>query len=220
MSKLSAFVKNTADLGHKATRKNPRIYPKAKTKRFNVRQPVPIDPEENKLLTQWWSDYRLRYNAVIDLLTYELKVKESVLTASIRRDDEGDRKRRWEVNESWNKETRAHSRPALEMMLNELAKEKQHRLVLFEQKAHENIMANMTKIEELAAASEHLVTWENLDEKIEEIFNSPVVDYNFLVDQHGKVVHGSSPLPHPSDAKKSDEGLPNLSSTDDLSVTV
>lgn len=74
------------------------------------------------------------------------------MAASIRRDDEGDRKRRWKLNESWNRDTRIQSKPALEMLLNDLLKERKERVDLFNQRVDEKLMTDSTKITELVVS--------------------------------------------------------------------
>nr|CAH8850575.1 unnamed protein product [Trichobilharzia regenti] len=194
MSKLEVFAKTLADLGHKRFRKNPRVYPKAKSKLLKVRQPTPVDPEEDELCRKWWTDYRLQYEATSKLFAYEIYRQKMEAMAISRTDHEHERNRRQELTEHWNRETQLAATDKLEELL-KLQIEKQNiKITEFMNKEtvfSEKLQADLAAIKML---SEQMITEENLDEKIDEIMNSDVVDYNFIVDHKGNIIRGSKPL--------------------------
>ncbi|CAL8090830.1 unnamed protein product [Calicophoron daubneyi] len=204
MSKLSNFVKTMAELGHRRTRKNPRIQPRAKTKRFNVRQPTPIDPCEDQMLQKWWSDYRLQYSATTSLLQFDLHSKEAAETATERRDDEGERKRRLLLNKAWNNDTHVQSISHLKTILSDLTEAKQKRFLSLREAEKEKLDSVELRISALVTAIPHMITRENIDQKLEELFNSGVVDYNFVVDSRGNITYGSERL-HKSEQSEAHE---------------
>ncbi|VDQ16266.1 unnamed protein product, partial [Trichobilharzia regenti] len=105
MSKLEVFAKTLADLGHKRFRKNPR-------KLLKVRQPTPVDTEEDELCRKWWTDYRLH-----KLFAYEIYRQKMEAMAISRTDHEHERNRRQELTEHWNRETQLAATGKLEELL-------------------------------------------------------------------------------------------------------
>ncbi|KAF8561806.1 hypothetical protein P879_09138 [Paragonimus westermani] len=194
MSKLAAYLKTFAEQGVKRSRKNPRIRPRAKTKLFIIRQPTPVDPVEEKLLKQWWTDYRLQYDAVMDLFAYELRTKEVELAATIQSDFEGERERRSSLNQLWNQETRTQSINHLQTLLGTLVESQDKRLLEFKQSVVDDNSEEMNRLEAVAALAPNMITRDNIDQKVDEILNADVVDYNFMIDFKGHIIGGSQPI--------------------------
>ncbi|KAA3672756.1 small subunit ribosomal protein S26 [Paragonimus westermani] len=189
MSKLAAYLKTFAEQGVTRSRKNPRI-----PKLFIIRQPTPVDPIEEKLLKQWWTDYRLQYDAVMDLFAYELRTKEVELAATIQSDFEGERERRSTLNQLWNQETRTQSINHLQALLGTLVESQDKRLLEFKQAVVDDSSKEMNRLEAVAALAPNMITRDNIDQKVDEILNADVVDYNFLIDFKGHIVRGSQPI--------------------------
>ncbi|KAK4471600.1 hypothetical protein MN116_005013 [Schistosoma mekongi] len=198
MSRLATFAKTLADLGNKRVRKNPRVYPKAKGKLLKVKQPTQIDPVEYELCQKWWADYRLQYEAVRNLFKYEIERQKMKAISASRIDHEHERKRRHELTESWNKETHLIARDKFEKLLKVLIDKQTCKLAEFEDQQMKSLTKLKANIDEVAMLAGQMITEENLDDKIDEIINSDVVDYNFVVDYKGNIVRGTKPLEHKS----------------------
>ncbi|KER20571.1 hypothetical protein T265_15288 [Opisthorchis viverrini] len=220
MSKFADFARHFAPKHLRPSRKNPRIRPRAKTKLFNVRQPTPVDPVEHELLLDWWRNYRLQYAAVKDLFAYELKTKEVELAAAIKKDDEGERNRRHALNTAWNVETRTQAITPLRSLLEQLTIEHNQRLLDFRQTMSDRVERERARIQAILAAEPNIITRDNIDAKLEEIFNSDIVDYNFMVDHAGRIVRGSKPYENPNQEAPSSDTEPKTDPPDPLSVQV
>ncbi|KAH8876802.1 28S ribosomal mitochondrial protein [Schistosoma japonicum] len=198
MSKLATFSKTLADLGNKRVRKNPRVYPKAKGKLLKVKQPTQIDPVEYELCQKWWTDYRLQYEAVRNLFKYEIERQKMEAISASRIDHEHERNRRHELTESWNKETHLIAIDKFEKLLKALIDKQTCKLAEFENEQMKSLTKLKANVDEVATLAEQMITEKNLDDKIDEIMNSDVVDYNFVVDYKGNIVRGTKPLEYKS----------------------
>ncbi|TGZ58963.1 hypothetical protein CRM22_009339 [Opisthorchis felineus] len=220
MSRFADFARTFAPKHLRPSGKNPRIRPRAKTKLFKVRQPTPVDPVEHELLLDWWRNYRLQYAAIKDLFAYELKTKEVELAAAIQKDDEGERNRRQALNTAWNAETRTQATAPLRSLLEQLTVEHDRRLLDFRQTMGDRVERERARIQAILAAEPNIITRDNIDAKLEEIFNSDIVDYNFMVDHAGRIVRGSQPYENPNQEAPSSDTEPTTDSSDPLSVQV
>ncbi|CAH8567621.1 unnamed protein product [Schistosoma rodhaini] len=194
MSKLPVFAKSLADMGHKRVRKNPRIYPKAKGKFLKVRQPTPVDPVEDALSKKWWVDYRLQYDAVRSLFQYEIYRHQMEAISASRIDHETERNRRHELTETWNKETFLLATDKFERLLKSLVDKQTDRLIDFQNKQAKSSDKLKADLDAVATLTGQMITETNLDDKIDEIMNCDVVDYNFVVDLSGNIVRGTKPI--------------------------
>ncbi|GAA39515.2 hypothetical protein CLF_103734 [Clonorchis sinensis] len=155
-----------------------------------------------------------------DLFAYELKTKEVELAAAIQKDDEGERNRRHALNTAWNAETRTQATTPLRSLLEQLTVEHDRRLLDFRQTMSDRVERERARIQAILAAEPNIITRDNIDAKLEEIFNSDVVDYNFMVDHNGRIVRGSQPYENPNQEAPSNDTEPRTDPSDPLSVQV
>ncbi|CAI2727963.1 unnamed protein product [Schistosoma spindalis] len=194
MSKLPVFARTLVDMGHKRVRKNPRVHPKAKGKFLKVRQPTPVDPVEDALSKKWWVDYRLQYEAVRSLFQYEINRHKMEAISASRTDHEHERNRRHELTETWNKETFLLATDKFEKLLKALIDKQTDRLIDFQNKQAKSLDKLKADLDTVAMLTGQMITETNLDDKIDEIMNYDVVDYNFVVDHSGNIIRGTKPI--------------------------
>lgn len=218
MSKLSEFVKSFAELGHRRVRKNPRIHLKAKSKRFIVKPAKVVDPIEYELITKWRADYNLQFAAAKKLFQYELQRQQSEEVAAIITDDASERVKRQIANDAWNKETRLQARGQLEKLLATLVNEQHERHTSFESAESARVKQLSEKLAVVSSLSGQFITANNLDAKLDEIMNSDVIDYNFLVDRRGNIIKGSRSIT--SDREQASPEERELTQTNHVSTVV
>ncbi|CAH8503570.1 unnamed protein product [Schistosoma turkestanicum] len=165
-----------------------------KRKLFKVKQPTPVDPVEDELCKKWWDNYRLQYAAVRDLFRYEIDRHKMEAISTSKTDHEYERNRRHELSETWNKETYLAAKDKFEGLLKTLVDKQIYSLFEFQNKQAQSSDNLKASLDAVAMLSEHMITEKNLDDKIDEIMNSDIVDYNFVVDHNGNIVRGTKPL--------------------------
>uniref|UniRef100_A0A0R3WNF1 Small ribosomal subunit protein mS26 n=1 Tax=Hydatigena taeniaeformis TaxID=6205 RepID=A0A0R3WNF1_HYDTA len=178
--------------GRPIFRRNPRIFPPAKSKLLRVREPRVRDPVETELLNKWWSDYRRQMAAIVDALRYCFESKGDRDSDPYRVNEKVFDEELIAINERWNAQTKlAREHYYFEDFNRKIAKllEKREK---YDAEAVKRMEALRAKTLSMEGQCKGIVTRENIDERLEEIMSSPIVQFNYAVSERGTIVHPKS----------------------------
>jgi len=169
-----------------------RTDPVAKSKQGRIKEPPPIDPVEMVVLKERYTEYQLIMRAL------RLEFKEEVLRKKYEEETGSlaEERARQEAEEhralmAWNNQENLRLLK-LRLLRIQQETEEAERLKLEaaiqrEQEQQEFIKEREKEILQLQEDAKNFVTWENLDQRIEEALDNPK-NYNFAIDKEGRVV--------------------------------
>ncbi|KAH9283181.1 hypothetical protein ECG_04833 [Echinococcus granulosus] len=172
-------------LRHKVTptfRRNPRVFPPAKSKLLRVREPRVSDPVETELLSKWWSDYKLQMAAVVETGASEsCRVCEKAFDEDL-----------ITINEKWNSDTKLGREYYYVEHFNRKIAELLQKREEYDKKEAQRMEILKAKLLSVEGCDKQMVTRENIDERLDEIMSSPPVQFNYSVSERGKTIHPES----------------------------
>nr|CDS31722.1 mitochondrial ribosomal protein S26 [Hymenolepis microstoma] len=182
-------------LKHKGTpifRRNPRVFPPAKSKLLRIKQPHIPDPVEYELLNQWWPEYKRQTAAIQDVLKHCFLVNEE--ESSTRREvrEEAFDDELIAINDKWNAEAKLARENFYLKDFNEKITETLIRRKEYDQMELERIEKLKKKLFLMKEYDKTMVTRENIDSRVDEIMSSEPVNYNHAVNERGKAVFSES----------------------------
>jgi len=169
--------------------RKPRHLGRAPTK-LEVLDPTPtIDPAEQEIFDKWNKQYLVDMTHCYELMK-EKSVMDSLDTGETQRAIQQERihhANMMKENEKWNEEIAiTREREFAERSAKEEAEIRATITSTLEAKAarHAEVMAY---VDRLQGESINFITLDNIEEKVNEMLDTPVIDYNFSVDRNGKI---------------------------------
>ncbi|XP_064603791.1 small ribosomal subunit protein mS26-like [Liolophura sinensis] len=192
---------NNTNLTHQVRWRKPRWVPVAKTKVFNVREPTPINAEEDVELFKEFNSYRTELKTIRTFLVkWQQDIKtEDISEEELQRAEEEEHRRLMEINRQWNAEVavQREKRQKEEVAAKQLRKRKEQEQEEDEELEMLEQASRYVQLESEQAKT--FVTEETLDEEVEKVLNMRK-DYNFAIDAEGNKVTYEN-----KDAKKSEQ---------------
>jgi len=169
--------------------RKPRSLGRAPTKLELVDPDPTLDDEEEKLVAQWKKQYEVDMAHCYDLMR-EKSVMDSLDTGAAKRaiqEEKIHHATMMKENEEWNSEVGAlRERDFAELRLKEEEAIRATVAATLEAKAvrRAEVMAYVDRVQEESRA---FINLDNIEEKVNEAMEAPIVDYNFSVDRNGNV---------------------------------
>ncbi|VDL19985.1 unnamed protein product [Hymenolepis diminuta] len=182
-------------LKHKGTpifRRNPRVFPPAKSKLLRVKQPHIKDPVEFELLNQWWPEYKRRMAAIQDALKYCFSTNEKESSTRLEVVEEAFDDELIAINDKWNAEAELMREDFYLKDFNEKIVETLIRRKEYDQMELERIEKLKEKLFSMKEYDETMVTRTNIDIRLDEIMTSEPVNYNHAINERGKPIFSES----------------------------
>jgi len=183
LAKLHAWDKR------KYKSRKPRSLGRAPTKLELIDPEPTLDEEEEELMSKWNVQYEVDMTHCYDLMR-EKAVMESLDTGVAKlaiREEKIHHANMMKENEEWNQEVAAiRERDFVELREEEEGKIRSLVAANLEAKGIRRAEV-MSYVDSLQEVSKNFVTLDNIEDKVNEALNAPVIDYNFSIDREGRV---------------------------------
>lgn len=168
--------------------RKPRSLGRAPTKLELVDPEPTLDDEEQKLLAQWTAQYHVDMTHCYDLMK-EKSIMDSMDTGAEKlalQEEKLHHAHMMKENEEWNEEVGAIREREFADLRAQEQKSIQSTVVSNHEAQALRRVEVLSFVDRLQVESDNFITLDNLEEKVNEALDAPVVDYNFSIDRNGK----------------------------------
>jgi len=167
--------------------RKPRALGRAVTKLELVDPDPTLDAEEEKIVAQWNAQYDVDMTHCYDLMK-EKAVMDSLDTGVAKRAINEERVHHVKMmkeNDEWNAAVGAIREADMARLCVEEEEEIRSTVVSELQEREVRRLEVQSFVDLVQVESENFITLENIEEKVAEAFETPIIDYNFSIDRNG-----------------------------------